>query len=86
MAEFDIADHDEPLLVACCEMLDRAEEARKKVEKEGLTVIDRFNQPKPHPAVDIECQSLLSFVRIRRELGIDAEPPDSRPLLPRGYK
>jgi len=53
---------------------------------EGLTVKDRFGQTKGHPAVEIERQSLLAFVRIRRELGLNVEPPDSRPPLPRGYR
>lgn len=84
--EFALEASDLPLLLACCELLDRADEARQKVLNEGLTIVDRFGQTKTHPAVEIERQSLLAFVRIRRELGLDVEPPDSRPPLPRGYR
>ena len=63
-----------------------AQEARKLIEQEGLTFKDRFGQTKSYPAVEVERQSLLAFVRIRRELGLDVEPPDSRPPLPRGYR
>ena len=84
---FELLPEDVPLLVAACEMLDRAASAKAIIAKEGVTTTDRWGQVKPHPAVDIERQSRLAFVRIRRELGLDAAvPPDSRPPLPRGYR
>lgn len=87
MSEFELSDSDQALLLAACQQLDRAEAARKEVESAGLTFVDRFGQTKGHPAIDIERQSLLAFVRIRRELGLDVEPPDTRPATyPRGYR
>ena len=86
MTEFDLHETDQTLLVSCCEMLDRAETARILIEAEGLTFRDRFGQAKSHPAVEIERASHLTFIRLRREIGLDVEPPDSRPPLPRGYK
>ena len=87
MVEFELSDSDQVVLVSACEMLDRAEAARKLIEKDGMTIKDRFGQTKPHPCVEVERQSHLAFVRIRRELGLDVEPPDSRPATyPRGYR
>lgn len=83
---FALEDSDLPLLTAAAEMLDRAEQAKHKLAAEGMTAVDRFGQTKPHPAVEIERASLLAFVRIRRELGLDAGPADSRPPLPKGYR
>lgn len=84
--EFDLGDDDKTLLESACIMLDRAAAARAIIDKDGVIIEDRFEQKKPHPAIDIERQSQLAFVRIRRELGLDIEPPDSRPPLPRGYR
>jgi phage terminase small subunit len=84
---YDLEQHDMPLLVGACELLDRAEAARKQIDTDGLTITDRFGQMKPHPCIDTERQSLLAYIRLRRELGIDVEPPaDSRPPLLRGYR
>ena len=74
-AGFELDDTDETLLVLASEMLDRADGARQAIEKDGLTMTDRFDQVKPHPLIEVERQSLLAFVRIRRELGLDVDPP-----------
>ncbi len=83
---YALEDSDVPLLTACGEMLDRAQAAKEQIAKEGQTMVDRFGQVKAHPAIEIERASLLAFIRIRRELGLDAAPPDSRPPLPKGYR
>ena len=84
---FNFEPHDLALVQAAAEQLDRAEAARVQIAAEGQTTIDRFRQVKPHPAVEQEKQALLAFVRLRRELGLDVEPPaDSRPPLRRGYR
>lgn len=86
VAEWSFAQHELALVTAAAEMLDNAEVARVKLLKDGRTLIDRFGQVKPHPSVDDERQSLLAFVRIRRELALDCDPPaDSRPPLRKGY-
>jgi P27 family predicted phage terminase small subunit len=67
------------LLRRACEQLDRADQARAVLEREGLTTLDRFGQPKEHPAVAIERQAHLAIARLLRELNLDVSPPDSRP-------
>ena len=68
---YDLDEADQALLLAACEMLDRADSAREQVDKEGQTQVDRFGQVKPHPCIDIERQALMAFVRVRRELALD---------------
>lgn len=86
--QFDLNNHDLPLLLGACEMLDRAATARRQVESEGLTTTDRFGQPREHPAAAVERQSWLTFSKLRRELNVDSVPPptDSRPPLRAAYR
>jgi P27 family predicted phage terminase small subunit len=86
LSAYAMDETDLPLVQAAAEQLDRAESARLQIEREGLTTKDRFGQVKSHPAVEIERQAHLAYVRIRRELGLDVAPADSRPPLPRGYR
>jgi P27 family predicted phage terminase small subunit len=67
------------LLRRVCEQLDRADQARVVLKREGLTTIDRFNQPREHPAVAIERQAHFAIARLLRELNLDISAPDSRP-------
>lgn len=83
--EFTLTDGDCELLLVACELLDRAQQCRELLEKDGLTIVDRFNQTKSHPALEGERQSLLAFIKVRRELGLDVAPEESRGPLPRGY-
>ncbi|MGU3496410.1 P27 family phage terminase small subunit [Xanthobacteraceae bacterium A53D] len=80
VAEFDLGDHHIHLLTLACEARDRAEQARKILEKEGVTILDRFGVPKAHPAIAIERDSRIGFARLLRELGLaDGEAEAPRP-------
>ena len=83
---FDIEEHAADLLLSACVQLQRAEEARVVIAKEGMVVKDRFGQPKQYPAVELERQTHLAFLRIGRELGLTVDAPDSRPPLGAGYR
>ena len=63
------------LLTAACVQLDRAEQARQAIAKDGVIVMDRFQQSKEHPAVAIERKASGEFRLLSRELGLDIEPP-----------
>ena len=76
--EWELEEHHVRLLTLACEAWDRAEEARKTVETEGMIFKDRFGQPKEHPAVGVERDSRISFARLLRELDLDAAPPELR--------
>ena len=81
---FVLEDYHERLLILCGQSWDRAQQARRIIEKEGSIQTDRFGQKKPHPSIQIESQNMLTFAKLLRESGIDLEKAEgSRP--PRQY-
>lgn len=63
-----------------CVSLDRAEEARKVLDVEGLTYIDRFDKPKEHPLVAVEHNATLRACRCWRDLNLEADVAPASPL------
>ena len=57
---------------------DRAEEAKRVIESQGLIVTDKYGRSKEHPAVGIERQSRMAFLRAVKALNLDIEPPLGR--------
>lgn len=86
-SKFDLEEHHNRLLVLAGQCWDRAQDARAVIDSEGAIIEDRFLQKKPHPAVEIERASIVTFTRVLRELGLDlVTPEDSRPKVrPGGY-
>ncbi len=80
-AEFAI---DDPaglaLLRSALEARDRAEAARLRIDSEGLTVLDRFGQAKPHALIACERDARAAFLAGMRALNFDTEPgrPEGR--------
>jgi len=85
LREFDLTEaHHLELLEQAASTLDRIEQARDQLEQDGGYFVDRWQQPKPHPALAVEKDNKVLFARLVRELGLDlTEPTDSRP--PRQY-
>lgn len=78
--DFDLESPEIRLLILTATAWDRAEEARKLIATEGLTIIDRYGSPKAHPAVSIERDSRISFFRGVRELALGGDTtPETRP-------
>jgi phage terminase small subunit len=77
--EFLLETHQLELLRRTCEQIDRADQARAVLKAEGLTTVDRFGQPREHPAVGVERQAHVVIARLLRELNLEVRPPDSRP-------
>lgn len=70
--EYGIADAGGlAVLETALQALDRLTEARKLIEREGAVVKDRFDQLRPHPAVQIERDARNGFLSAMRSLGID---------------
>jgi phage terminase small subunit len=77
--EIDAADGSLQKLILAAEALDRTNEAREVVAKEGLTILDRFGQAKPHPAVGIQRDFSALHARLMRELNLTEAPDNARP-------
>ena len=83
-AEWELGADALLILRSALESFDRCDQARKLLDKEGLVILDRFEQQKAHPAATIERDSRLQMVRCWRALNLDVEPPRSGPGRPPG--
>jgi len=63
------------VLRSACEALARVEEARRLLKREGIVLRDHHGRRVAHPAVVIERDARLQFLRAWRQLGLDLEPP-----------
>lgn len=82
LADYDLESHHFKILVKAGEAHDRGEEARKILKTDGIITTDRFGTKKAHPAVAIERDARVAFMRAVRELGLDAEHAEA-PRAPR---
>jgi len=71
VSNFVLEPHHLRLLQAACESLDRAEEARQAVEREGAFSRDVRGVWKAHPGIRTERESRAMYSRLLRELGLD---------------
>lgn len=69
--EYELQEHHQRLLLMACRAWDRAEQARKVIAAEGLTYIDRHEQPRTRPEVDIEVRCRRQVKEMLRELALD---------------
>jgi len=72
------------LLGNACRALDRLRFAEAIVKKEGAIYLDRFGQPKAHPAAARVDAENLTLQRSLRELGINLSPLPSSSRPPGG--
>lgn len=61
------------LLQAAAESHDRAQQARKLIDADGMVSTDRFGQRKPHPAVAIERDARTQMMAALRALRLSPE-------------
>ena len=72
------------ILVVALEALDRAQAAREQIDKEGMTVKDKYEQIKPHPLLACERDSRAAFLSGIKCLNLDLEPLRDGPGRPPG--
>ena len=72
------------ILRVSLESFDRAQSARTTIDREGMTVTDKFNQVKPHPLLPIERDSRAAFLAGLKALNLDLEPLRDKPGRPEG--
>ncbi|TIO04099.1 P27 family phage terminase small subunit [Mesorhizobium sp.] len=82
IADFDLESYHFKILVKAAEAHDRGEEARKILKADGIVITDRFGTKKAHPAVAIERDARVAFMRGVRELGLDIDTVEA-PRAPR---
>lgn len=82
--DYEIEDEGGLVLVGiACQAHARAHEARLQIERDGITLEDRFGQAKAHPAFSVERDSLSLMVRTIRALALE---PDDEPSTLRGQR
>ena len=75
--DFNLQDHHHlELLTQACRCLDRVAECEARIKQDGPTVVDRFDQLKPHPLLQVEKDHRILFLRALRELQLDASAPE----------
>jgi P27 family predicted phage terminase small subunit len=85
LAEYDISDAAGlRILRVALESFDRAQAARTAIDKDGMTVTDKFGQVKPHPLLPIERDSRAAFLAGLKALNLDLEPLRDKPGRPGG--
>ena len=62
------------ILRVTCEAFDRAQAARKVIDEDGITFIDKAMQIKPHPLLPIERDNRAAFLAGLKALNLDLEP------------
>jgi P27 family predicted phage terminase small subunit len=77
-----LEEHHLRLLQLCCEAWDRAQQARKELARDGLTIETRDGGLKSHPAIAIERDARIAVARLVRELDLDTEAPLSSDRYP----
>ena len=84
LAEFALTDQSLLVLMTTLESFDRMRQAQGQLAMEGNTYLDRFGQPKAHPATLIERDSRSAYCRGLKDLGLNLEPVRSGPGRPPG--
>ena len=73
--EYAISDEAGLLILATgLEAFDRMRQAQDILKAEGMTTLDRFQQPRPHPAATIERDSRAAMLAALKQLNLDLEP------------
>jgi P27 family predicted phage terminase small subunit len=85
LAEYSIDDAAGlKILRVALESYDRTQAAREAINKDGMTVTDKFNQIKSHPLLPIERDSRAAFLSGLKALNLDLEPLRNGPGRPGG--
>lgn len=81
--DFDFESHHFRILIRVAEAWDRGEQAREQIDRDGITVPDRYGVLKQHPAIAVERDSRTAFFRGIRELALDGVGSPEAPRMPR---
>ena len=76
--EFELEPHHVRTLSEAAFAWDRCQQARSLVNQQGLVVEDPSGQLRPHPAVAIEHDSRIAYLRAMHQLHLDTAPLATR--------
>jgi phage terminase small subunit len=79
LTHWELLPHGLEILKQACQAGQLAQDAWDQVQREGLTVLDRFEQSKEHPGCAIWRHNSGLFARLVRELGLSEVPEPPRP-------
>ncbi len=82
LREWGLEPHHEKILLLAAVAYDRAMDARRRIKKDGAILLCKNGDLKSHPAVAIERDSRLAFVRLIRELQLDTESEEAEAIRP----
>ncbi len=78
--QYVLADHQVRTLTAAAEAWDRKEQARERLTADGIVFLTKAGEVRAHPAVAIERDARVAYLRAVRELALsDIDDPDARP-------
>lgn len=72
VADYEMSSVELARLKLGLEALDRAQEARRVLDRDGLMVVDRYGAPKLHPLTVVEKDARNAAATILRGLGLEA--------------
>lgn len=72
------------ILRVACEAFDRAQAAREAIDRDGMSIKDKFGQMKINPLLPVERDSRAAFLAGLKALCLDIEPLQARPGRPSG--
>jgi hypothetical protein len=85
LKEFDISDRGGlDILDRAIESFCRMRAAEVIIDKEVLTVVNRFGEKKEHPALNTERKARAQFLLAIKQLNLDVLPPNHRIGRPGG--
>jgi P27 family predicted phage terminase small subunit len=70
---FDLEPHDVKRLTIACDSLDRIDQARAAIKRDGVTTTTRFGEVKPHPAIAVWRDAAKLYLSAIRQMGVDLE-------------
>jgi P27 family predicted phage terminase small subunit len=83
--EFQIDDDAGRLLLqTAMEAFDRMRDCQRDIARDGVSVRDRFDQPKPHPLLAAERDARAQMLSALKHLNLDIEPLRDRVGRPGG--
>ena len=62
------------ILTVSLEAFDRAQKSRRRIERDGMCIKDRFGVLKPHPLLPVERDNRAAFLAGLKALNLDLEP------------